>query len=163
MKRMRTLTAILLTMVFCAMAMLPSAMAETDEAVSLDFAALLADGTYKLEKATQDYITTDCYEIAGVVYETNITNPEFQYMNIWIPAAYVNEDGTFNTEAEINGFTVNTAPIVFRNNCAGWFSGSADNESENVCSFNASMDSGFIYIACGARSRNANKDRKSVV
>ena len=156
MKHIRRLLSVTLSSALMLSAVPAAVLAQEAEPVSLDFAALLADGTYKVEKAAQEYITADCYEIAGVVYETNITNPEYQYMNIWIPAAYVNEDGSFNHEAEVEGYTVDTAPIVFRNNCAGWFSSSADNESENVCSFNASIESGFIYIACGARSRNAN-------
>ena len=122
----------------------------------LDLAALLEDGTYSLEKATQDYITSDVYEIAKVRYCTNILSDEFQYLNIWIPAGYVNEDGSFNRDASVGNYTWESAPIVFRNNCAGWFSSSADNDDENKNSFNEMMERGYIFVACGARSRNAN-------
>ncbi|MBQ1490707.1 MAG: hypothetical protein IIZ39_02000, partial [Blautia sp.] len=127
-----------------------------EQSASLDMAASLADGTYKVEPAAQEYITEPCYEIAGVRYCENILSEEFQYLNIWIPAAYVNEDGTFNWEAEVNGYTAATAPIVFRNNCAGWFSSSPENDGENMCSFNEIISSGYIFVSCGARSRNAN-------
>lgn len=122
----------------------------------LDLASLLENGTYSLKKAEQDYITTDVYEIAKVRYCTNILSDEYQYLNIWIPAGYVNEDGSFNKTASVGNYTWETAPIVFRNNCAGWFSSSADNDDENKNSFNEMMEHGYIFVACGARSRNAN-------
>ena len=123
---------------------------------SIDLAALLADGTYEVKKAEQDYITEDCYEIQGVRFCTNILSEEYQYLNIWIPAAFVNEDGSFNFDSEVGGYTAATAPVIFRNNCAGWFSSSPENDAENMCSFNESIASGYVYVSCGARSRNAN-------
>ncbi len=133
-----------------------AAVGETRLDAKLDLAALLGDGTYSLKKATQDYITTDVYEIEKVRYCTNILSDEFQYLNIWIPAGYVNEDGSFNRNASVGGYTWESAPIVFRNNCAGWFSSSADNDDENKNSFNEMMEKGYVFVACGARSRNAN-------
>lgn len=124
--------------------------------VSLDFQALMDNGTYTIAPAAQSYLTAACYEISGVVYCTNVLSEEYQYMNIWIPAAYVNADGSFNTEASVNGWTVSTAPIIFRNNCAGWFSGSPESDDENSIGLNDYMENGFIYVACGARSRDAD-------
>ena len=98
---------------------------------SLDLAAALESGIYTLKKAEQEYLTVECYEIEGVQFCANVLDENFQYMNIWIPKEYVNEDGTFNFEAEVNGYTAATAPIIFRNNCSGWFSGSPENDSEN--------------------------------
>lgn len=127
---------------------------ETDAA--LDLAEALESGVYAVKKAEQDYLTVDCYEIEGVRYCTNVVSEEYQYMNIWIPEAYVNEDGTFNFEATVNGYTAAAAPIIFRNNCSGWNSSDPENDSENCIGLNDYMENGYIYVACGARSRNAN-------
>ena len=153
MKRALTML-VALTMLFTLA--LPAAASAEPAAGGLDFQALLDDGTYAVEPAAQEYLTVDCYEIAGVRYCTNILSEEYQYMNIWIPAAYVNEDGGFNTEAEVNGWTVESAPIIFRNNCSGWFSSSPENDGENSIGLNDYMENGYIFVSCGARSRNAN-------
>lgn len=125
---------------------------------SLDLAAALESGIYTLKKAEQEYLTVECYEIEGVQFCANVLDENFQYMNIWIPKEYFNEDGTFNFEAEVNGYTAATAPIIFRNNCSGWFSGSPENDSENSIGLNDYMENGYIFVACGARSRNANNN-----
>ncbi len=155
MKSRKLLAVILAAVMGCAC--LPAAvMAGEAPESSLDLASLLADGTYTVEPAAQSYITEDCYEIQGVRYCANILSEEFQYMNIWIPAGYVNEDGSFNYENQVGNYTASTAPIVFRNNCAGWFSSSPENDAENMCSFNEIIKNGLIFVSCGARSRNAN-------
>lgn len=50
-------------------------------------------------------------------YCTNIVNRTYQYMNIYVPAAYL--DG-----GEVNGYTADTAPVVLENSCRGWNSSS---------------------------------------
>ncbi|MCD8121293.1 MAG: hypothetical protein LUE65_03500 [Clostridiales bacterium] len=146
---------------FCSMA------AETEEVTttetgsiglnaSIDLAALLASGKYTLKKAEQSYLTVECYEIEKVQYTTTVVDDSIQYMNIWIPKEYVNADGSFNWEAQVNGYTASTAPVIFRNNCSGWMSSSADNDSENSIGLNDYMTNGFVFVSCGARSRDAN-------
>ena len=53
------------------------------------------------------------YSLKDVVYCTNVINPTYQYMNIYVPAAYM--DG-----GACNGYTADTAPIILENNCRGW-------------------------------------------
>lgn len=118
---------------------------------------VLTTGSYQLKKAEQDYLTADCYELQGVRYTSKVTVPELQYLNIWIPSGYVNEDGSIDWEAEVNGYTPATAPIVFRNIFAGWRS--SDPESrENSIKLNELMEAGYIYVSCGGRSRDAVGD-----
>lgn len=110
----------------------------------------------ELKKASQSYLTVECYELEGIRYSRIVTDPSLQYMNIWIPAQYVKEDGSWDWEAEVNGFTAATAPIIFRNNCSGWMSSSPENDTENKIGLNSYMENGYVYVACGARSRDAS-------
>jgi hypothetical protein len=82
------------------------------------------------------------YQLKNVVYCTNVVNPTYQYMNIYVPAAYI--DG-----GQVNGWTADTAPIVLENDCMGW------NSSTPGRANTAYLAEGFVYVSCGARSRNA--------
>ncbi len=83
------------------------------------------------------------YSLKNVVYCTNVINADYQYMNIYVPAAYI--DG-----GECNGYTAETAPIIIENNCMGW------NSSTPGSANSAYLAEGFVHISCGARSRNAD-------
>ena len=65
----------------------------------------------------------------GVYMNANITNLENQTMLVYVPAAYMAMDSEGNVtgidhEAVINGYTADTAPIVYLNECGGWRSSS---------------------------------------
>ncbi len=109
----------------------PSGEAST-EPVSLE----LTDPAWELS-ANGSY-----YSLKNVVYCTNVVNATYQYMNIYVPAAYI--DG-----GECNGYTADTAPIIFENNCMGW------NSSTPGSANSAYIAEGFVHVSCGARSRNA--------
>ncbi len=106
-------------------------LSETDEALLLTDPQweLSSDGTY--------------YSLKNVVYCTNVVNSSYQYMNIYVPGAFI--DG-----AEWGGYDFDTAPIIIENNCAGWNS-STPSTSPNT----DYLDAGFVYISVGARSRDA--------
>jgi len=82
------------------------------------------------------------YSLKNVVYCTNVINESYQYMNIYVPAAYI--DG-----GECNGYTAETAPIIFENNCMGWNSSTPGSANSSY------IAEGFVHVSCGARSRNA--------
>ena len=90
----------------------------------------------------------------GVYTSANITNVDYQTMLIYVPAAYLAVDADGNVtgidyEAEVNGYTAVTAPVVYQNECGGWRSskpGSCDTDY---------IDAGFVYVYAGARSRDA--------
>lgn len=102
------------------------------EAASLELTApaweLSANGSY--------------YSLKNVVYCTNVINENYQYMNIYVPAAYI--DG-----GECNGYTAETAPIILENNCMGWNSSTPSSANSSY------LAEGFVHISVGARSRNA--------
>lgn len=106
------------------------------------------DGTLLTKQVPGPRNTTkDVY--IGIFNETQITNPEYQTMVVHVPAAYLNEDGSINYDANINGYTAATAPIIFENNNSGWNSGSTKMAEQNY------IDQGFIHVFCGSRSRDA--------
>lgn len=123
-----------------------------------DGSFVLTTGTYQLKKAEQSFLEVDCFELAGVKYVDDPVMPELQYLNIWIPAGYVTENLAIDWDNIINGYTARTAPIVFRNNFAGWRSSDPDNDGENSVKLNELMEAGYIYVSCGGRSRDAVKD-----
>ncbi|MBR1812226.1 MAG: glycoside hydrolase family 3 C-terminal domain-containing protein [Lachnospiraceae bacterium] len=105
----------------------------------------------------QDETYGDYYELKGLVFCDNPVS-ELQYLNMYIPVGYVLKDAEGNVtgydkEAVINGFTVDTAPVIFRNNCAGWMSSNPENMRETANGFKDYMENGFIYVVSGARSR----------
>ena len=99
--------------------------------------------------------------LRGVYINANITNIENQTMLIYAPAEYFNVDEngnvtSINYENTKNGYTAKTAPIVFLNECGGWRS-----SSPRSCE-TSYIDEGFVYVTCGARSRDAMNSDSSL-
>ena len=95
--------------------------------------------------------------LRGVYINANITNLNYQTMLIYAPAEYFDVDNSgnvisINYENTKNGYTAKTAPIVFLNECGGWRS-----SSPRSCE-TSYIDEGFVYVTCGARSRDAMND-----
>lgn len=87
----------------------------------LDLSQQLEAGTYQWELSADG----SYYALKNVQYCANPTDPEGenlakQCMNIYVPAAYMTEDGAFDETAEINGFTAASAPIVYKNGVSGY-------------------------------------------
>ena len=90
----------------------------------------------------------------GVYMNANITNISYQTMLIYVPAAYMNVDEAgnvtgINHDVTLNGYTADTAPIVYLNECGGWRSSSPRAVESSY------IEQGFIYVTAGARSRDA--------
>ncbi len=88
------------------------------------------------------------YQLTDVVYCTNPTNPELQCMNIYVPAAYMNSDGTINEEGTVGDYTATTAPILYVNGVAGYMEASAGSVDTSAIS------QGYIYVSVGSRGRS---------
>lgn len=88
------------------------------------------------------------YELRFVYYATALKSKEHQYMNIFVPAAYLNEDGSVNEDGTCNGYTARTAPLVLYNNCGGWMSSIPGDVTMDY------IKEGFVHVEVGARSRN---------
>jgi len=90
----------------------------------------------------------------GVYMNANITNLSNQTMAIYVPAEYFTTDAEgnvtgINHEGAAGGYTADTAPIVYLNECGGWKS-----SSPRSCD-TSYIEQGMIYVTAGARSRDA--------
>ena len=102
----------------------------------------------------------DVYYQLGIQYCENPADTDYEELAIIVPAAYMdatdNGDGTYtctlNTTAEINGYTAETAPIVFPVNTPGYATQSPMTEYSSVSDY---IDAGFIYVHAGCRGRDA--------
>lgn len=77
----------------------------------------------------EDY---DCYSLEYVVYCENPVDPVKECMNIYVPAAYMNADGTINETGEINGYTAQSAPIIYKNGVGGYAEADASKISDKT-------------------------------
>lgn len=90
----------------------------------------------------------------GIYMNANVTNLSNQTMLIYVPSAYLNVDESgavtgINHEATVNGYTADTAPVVYLNECGGWKSSSPRSVDTSY------IEQGFVYVTAGARSRDA--------
>ncbi len=92
----------------------------------------------------------DCYALENIVYCEKPLVTSLQSMNIYVPSAYMNEDGSINKKASINGYTAETAPIIYKNGVAGYMEASPVSISDSEKEY---MEAGFIYISVGSRGR----------
>ncbi len=93
----------------------------------------------------------------GVYMSANVTNPSYQTMLIYVPAAYltIDEDGVvtgIDHDAQAGNYTADTAPIIYANECVGWRS-----STPRSCD-TSYIRQGMIYVAAGARSRGATDE-----
>lgn len=103
---------------------------------------------------------------AGTVYQgtytsSNITNPEYQTMLVYVPAEYFSTDSDgvvtgINETAKIGDYTAKTAPVVYLNECGGWKS------SQPKSCDTTFIDQGMIYVTAGARSRDAMDENGNI-
>ena len=101
------------------------------------------------------------YSAEGVVYCANPTTKAKQCLNIYIPAEYMNADGTVNKSGTCNGYTSETAPILYINS-VGAYQGKVPykitDASETLAMkqgwyFNY-IKQGFVLAFSGARGRS---------
>lgn len=110
----------------------------------------------------------NCWCLEDVLYTPKATTPLFQRMSIFVPAAYMTAPGEINYDAEINGYTAKSVPVIFENNSAGykqmphvWLGGPR-------CYAEQYLNHGFVYISCGNRGvestdENGNSCGKSPI
>ncbi len=100
----------------------------------------------------------DVYYQVGISYCSDPADADYETLAIFVPGAYMigtdNGDGTYtceiDPEAEINGYTAETAPIVMPINTPGYSAQAALNEYTDVSDY---MNAGFVYVHAGCRGR----------
>ncbi|WP_024867273.1 subtype A tannase [Butyrivibrio sp. FCS014] len=115
----------------------------------------------KIDNTKWQYNEEDnVYYQLGIQYCENPADTDYEELAVIVPAAYMdasdNGDGTYtctlNTTAEVNGYTAETAPIVFPVNTPGYAAQSPMTEYSSVSEY---TDAGFIYVHAGCRGRDA--------
>lgn len=101
------------------------------------------------------------YWQTGISYCENPADEDYETLGIFVPAAYMNAkdngDGTFtcaiNSQATVEGYTADSAPIVIPVNTPGYSAMAAP--TDYVTDSASYTSAGFIYVAAGCRGRDA--------
>jgi hypothetical protein len=104
-----------------------------------------------------------CYALTGVVYCAKPVSAAYESMNIYVPAAYMNANGTL-TNKVFNGYTANTAPIIYANGVGGYSQAAPEilsKDSRSYASFTAYLKKGYVVVSVGARGKQT-KDSKGI-
>ena len=104
---------------------------------------------------------TDVYWQVGISYCANPADEEYETLGIFVPGAYMdaadNGDGTYtctvNKQGEVNGYTSETAPILFPVNTPGHKAQDAPVSFSKKCS--TYTDEGYIYVVAGCRGKDS--------
>lgn len=105
--------------------------------------------------------STDVYWQVGVSYCANPADENYETLGMFVPGAYMNgvknADGTYsctvNEEGTVNGYTAETAPILFPVNTPGHKAQDAPDSYSKKCS--TYTDQGYIYVQAGCRGKDA--------
>lgn len=132
-----------------------------DEAEKAEMSSEIATNLSKIDNTKWQYNEEDnVYYQLGIQYCENPADTNYEELAVIVPAAYMdatdNGDGTYtcilNTASEVNGYTAETAPIVFPVNTPGYAAQSPMTEYSSVSEY---TDAGFIYVHAGCRGRDA--------
>ena len=105
----------------------------------------------------EDY---DCYSLEYVVYCENPADPVKECMNIYVPAAYMNADGTMNETGEINGYTAQTAPIIYKNGVGGYAEADASKISDKNKEY---LEKGYVFVSPASRGKETQAEDGSYI
>lgn len=105
--------------------------------------------------------SSDVYWQVGVSYCANPADENYETLGIFIPGAYMdgveNGNGTYtctiNETGSINGYTAETAPVLFPVNTPGHKAQDAPDSFSKKCS--TYTDQGYIYVQAGCRGKDA--------
>lgn len=93
---------------------LPAALAEEAEASAPKvFSLEFKDQAEWVQKKNSKFGVS--YWTASAVYCANPTHSAQQSLALYVPLAYLNEDGTINPDAQVGSYTAQTAPIIYWN------------------------------------------------
>ena len=102
----------------------------------------------------------DCYSLEYVVYCENPADPVKECMNIYVPAAYMNADGTINETGEINGYTAQTAPIIYKNGVGGYAEADASKISDKNKEY---LEQGYVFVSPASRGKETQAEDGSYI
>lgn len=97
----------------------------------------------------------DCYFLERVPYCRIQEAPEQQCMNIFVPAAYMDQAGNKNRQTIWNGYTADSAPVIFENGLAGYRESEPFYLDDRRSAGKDFLKAGFVYVSCGCRGRSS--------
>lgn len=92
----------------------------------------------------------NCYALKNIVYVSEPVDKVFEAMSIYVPASYMNADGTVNHNGEVNGYTADTAPIIYLNGVSGYAQAVASPDISKGAEY---IKNGFVYVSVASRGR----------
>lgn len=116
-------------------------------------ASKLLQGSLNLKDFQDKWVYYDeygCYGLEYVVYCEKAADPVKECMNIYVPAAYMNEDGTINEKGTVNGYTAATAPIIYQNGIGGYAEADASKISNRSSDY---IKQGYVYVSVASRGK----------
>ena len=160
MKHRKTITAMAVTILAGGSAAC-SASAPAEEDSSGETAAVY-EGLSGIDNTKWQYNEEDdVWYQTGIAYCSNPADASYETLAVFVPGAYMsgteNSDGTYTcavtAEAEVNGYTAVTAPVVMPINTPGYSAQAPLTDySSAVKDY---TDAGFVYVHAGCRGRDA--------
>ena len=95
-----------------------------------------------------------------MVYCENPVDPVKECMNIYVPAAYMNADGTINETGEINGYTAQSAPIIYKNGVGGYAEADASKISDKTKEY---LEQGYVFVSPASRGKETQSEDGSYI
>lgn len=105
----------------------------------------------------------------SICYVSNPTHKGIQSLQMYIPEAYMNEDGTMNKTAVVNGYTVETAPIIYWNSHGSYIGkgpfGLSETSVQSIKNYwvHNMVDYGFVVCMVGERGKQTTNDEGGVI
>jgi len=136
--------------------------AETSQAETERASGTAVTSLPQIDSTKWQYNSDDkVYWQTGISYCENPADEDYETLGIFVPAAYMNAkdngDGTFtceiNSQATVEGYTADSAPIVIPVNTPGYSAMAAP--TDYVTDSASYTSAGFIYVAAGCRGRDA--------
>lgn len=101
-----------------------------------------------------------CYLMERVPYCERPSVPSEQCMNIFVPDAYLKEDGAVDETGSLNGFRASTVPVIFENGLAGYMEAEPFGIEDSRSAAKEFLQAGFVYVSCGCRGRSSVDTRQ---
>lgn len=122
------------------------------------FEISITNKTMELADCKNEWFFDEKYRVwclEDILYTDKATTPKFQRLSIFVPEAYMKENGEINPGGEMNGYTATTAPVIFENNSAGymqmphvWLDGPR-------CYAHPYLKQGYVYVTSGNRGHES--------
>lgn len=96
-----------------------------------------------------------CWCLEDILYTDKAATPKFQRLSIYAPEPYMEPGGGWNLAGRVNGYSVETAPVIFENNSAGYMQMPHKWLEGPRCCAGQYLERGYVYVTCGNRGHES--------